>query len=1088
MNTHSVKIFENFPQAFAYCELITDENDVPVDYRFLEVNPAFEKLTGLKKENILCKRVSQLLPMIEDEEFDWIKTYGTVALTGESISFKEYFDALNAWYEVTAFSNRKGFFSTFFRDITEDVLDKKALEEIVTLSEACLHQVHETLDYKKVASTIRKITQGRQVEIRLYKEGQAASRQVAKVGEVYEKTRNLMPEKVIEKTLQKGNRVYGYLLIRLQPDEHLLNEEHLHIVIGILGQYFDRQQQQKELLWKNQHMMLIFDHMEFPIYVVDMDTYQILYINQEGKKGFGDVLGKTCWQVLHSGLKEACSHCPIPEFKNKDTQVFKKRREYYHREKGKWFKRTDTIMNWPDGRKVKLTVALDVSDRKKAESQEQRLRTIMANAHDSIIVTDEDFQITYVNKKTEELLGYDRDELIGETVGKIYPQEERNRVLERIIPRLKSGKNYSGEIVTKGKNRRDFLCEISVAPILAEKSGIKGYIGIKRDITERKEMLEALRESKQRYEELAKQSGTVAWEINDQGLYTYVSPVVEDVFGYRPEELVEKKYFYELFATEEKETLKKKFYALFSQRIPFSNFVNATQGKKGDMVIVSTNGLPIFREDGSLKGYRGVDVDITQQVLMEQQRDMEKEKFKATLLSVGDGIIATDRQGNIAVMNQVAEHLTEWSQQEAFGKPFEQVFNIIHERTEKPCSNPANHVLRTGETVELADETALITKTGKVIPIEDSAAPIRGKSEEITGAVIVFRDYSEKRKNEQALQYLSFHDHLTGLYNRRYMDGAIERLDKEKDPSVAVIAVDVNGLKLTNDAYGHHKGDELLKTVALILEKAVKKDSIIARISGDEFVILISQTTPEETETIVERIKSLSRRASFDSVIVSLAIGAAMRTAEDKDLWEVLRRSENRMFKNKVKHGKIMRSKTIETVLRSINLKYNKEQIHTERVSQYSESLGKALGLSEAETHNIKTIGVLHDIGKITVAPEILNKEERLSEEEWQQIKEHPVTGYNILKGVEEYAEFADAVLHHHERWDGKGYPAGLKGKEIPYYARIITVVDAYEAMTAHRSYQKPKTVEEAAAELRRCAGTQFDPVIVEVFVKELLK
>jgi HD-GYP domain-containing protein (c-di-GMP phosphodiesterase class II) len=197
--------------------------------------------------------------------------------------------------------------------------------------------------------------------------------------------------------------------------------------------------------------------------------------------------------------------------------------------------------------------------------------------------------------------------------------------------------------------------------------------------------------------------------------------------------------------------------------------------------------------------------------------------------------------------------------------------------------------------------------------------------------------------------------------------------------------------------------------------------------------------------------------------------------------------ADNQMYREKLKFGKTMRNETIETVLRNINFKYDREQIHTERVSQYCEAIAVEMGLSEKEVSDIKIAGSLHDIGKIMIPPELLNKPGKLTDEEYAIVKRHPETGYQILKSVDEYVSLAKYLLYHHERWDGKGYPEGLSGDAIPLQARIIAVADAYEAMTASRPYQKSKTTDEAKAELRRCAGTQFDPEVVRVFLQKVL-
>jgi diguanylate cyclase (GGDEF)-like protein/PAS domain S-box-containing protein/putative nucleotidyltransferase with HDIG domain len=438
-------------------------------------------------------------------------------------------------------------------------------------------------------------------------------------------------------------------------------------------------------------------------------------------------------------------------------------------------------------------------------------------------------------------------------------------------------------------------------------------------------------------------------------------------------------------------------------------------------------------------------------------------------------------------MNPVAEMLTGWTQEEAKGKRFDKVFHIINEHTGELSGNPVERVLESMEIIELANHTVLISKDGRRVPIEDSAAPIRSEDGTITGVVIVFRDYTEKREKLKEIEYLNFHDHLTGLYNRRYMEDSIRRLDSSRNLPFTILAIDVNGLKLTNDAFGHRMGDNLLMNVASMLKRVCREDDIIGRMGGDEFMVLLPRTDQSMAESIKIRIEEASREVKLDSVIVSLAVGYATKTKKEEDISAIMTLADNNMYKDKLKYGRLMRSQTIEIVLKNINLKYDKEQIHTERVSQYCAAIAREMDFPDAEIEKIKTSAILHDIGKITVPPEILNKPGRLTPEEYEMIKKHPETGYQILKSVDEYASLANYVLYHHERIDGTGYPEGLKGEDIPLVSRIIAVADAYEAMTSKRSYQAPRTREEAAKELLRCSGTQFDSEIVGIFVRRVL-
>lgn len=458
--------------------------------------------------------------------------------------------------------------------------------------------------------------------------------------------------------------------------------------------------------------------------------------------------------------------------------------------------------------------------------------------------------------------------------------------------------------------------------------------------------------------------------------------------------------------------------------------------------------------------------------------------LRMTLLSIGDGVISTDKDGNITNLNRVAELLTGYTQSEAQALPFEKIFNIYSETTKEPLGSVVKEVLATGRTLELDSDIKLVDKHGKELEIENSAAPITDKEGNILGAVVVFRNCTEKREKQREIEYLSMHDVLTGLYNRRYIEKVLEEINQPKNYPLTLMFADINGLKLTNDAFGHDMGDKLLKLVAKILKDVARPTDILGRIGGDEFIICFPNTTEEEALAIKHQIRKKTTRAKLGSIVVSVAMGFATKDVDKYSIEEIKMMAENRMYKNKLRHGKTMRSRTIETVLRNINNKYDSEQIHTERVSQITEVLARALGLTVKEIMDYKTAGALHDIGKITLPPEILNKPGKLTSREFEKVKQHTETGYQILKSVDEYTGLAEIVLHHHERWDGNGYPQGLKEEDIPLGARIISIADAFEAMTASRSYQVRRTPKEALEEMIRCSGTQFDPNVIPVLVK----
>ncbi len=465
----------------------------------------------------------------------------------------------------------------------------------------------------------------------------------------------------------------------------------------------------------------------------------------------------------------------------------------------------------------------------------------------------------------------------------------------------------------------------------------------------------------------------------------------------------------------------------------------------------------------------------------------EKALFKTTIHSLGDAVISTDNLGNINIMNNVAQNLTGWSIEEAKGKKFNEFFHIINEYTREKCTSPIEKALNLGQIIQLDEHTLLVRKNGEEIPIEDSVAPIKDEDGSITGAVIVFRDFIEKKQKQEQILYLSYHDQLTGLYNRRFFEEELNRKDTDKNIPFSIAMVDVNGLKLTNDAFGHKMGDDLLIRVSRILENECRDEDIVARVGGDEFIILLPCTTSEETEKIIKRIYNIVAHEKFNNIIISISIGYDTKRNQDKTIDNVLIKAEEHMYRKKITESQSMRNKTIQVIFKTLNEKNEREKIHSERVSKISKEIGEQMNLDAETVKEIEFAGLMHDIGKITISDDILNKPGKLTENEYNEIKRHPESGYQILRSVDAYTSLAENVLSHHERLDGKGYPRGLKGDDIPLIARIISVADSYEAMTAIRPYKKALSKEDAKNELIKNAGTQFDPEVVDVFVQKVL-
>ncbi len=491
---------------------------------------------------------------------------------------------------------------------------------------------------------------------------------------------------------------------------------------------------------------------------------------------------------------------------------------------------------------------------------------------------------------------------------------------------------------------------------------------------------------------------------------------------------------------------------------------------------------PWYKSGGQIGGTIFYSEIITERKQMERSLFLEKELFRTTLLSVGDGVISTDNEGRVLIMNRVAEDLTGWNVEDAKGKEFRQVFNIIDELSRGKAPDPIRQVLDSGEPVELEENCILISREGRETPIEDSAAPIRDKEGETTGVVIVFRDCSEKRERQKEIEYLSYHDQLTGLYNRRFFEEELRRLDVPRNLPLSLVMIDVNGLKLFNDAFGHNAGDELLEKVAGVLRKVCRADEIAARIGGDEFMILLPLTDRDHLDPLMARISDAMSKERVKDLPVSVSLGGATKTDAGESVEKVFDMAEDQMYRRKISEKSSYHNRSVKLILETLYSKSPWEKEHSENVSVLSGAIGLEMGLAQPDIDDLKAAGIIHDIGKIAVSNKILEKDGPLDEEEWKEIRKHPETGYSILSTVNEYSPFAKIVLYHHERWDGKGYPNGLKGYDIPLQSRILGVADAYDAMVSERAYRKAMSREDALAELRRCAGTQFDPEVVKIF------
>ena len=371
--------------------------------------------------------------------------------------------------------------------------------------------------------------------------------------------------------------------------------------------------------------------------------------------------------------------------------------------------------------------------------------------------------------------------------------------------------------------------------------------------------------------------------------------------------------------------------------------------------------------------------------------------------------------------------------------------------------------------------------SGQARHFEGRVLPINRES-----VLLLARDITERKRRLEKIEYLSYHDQLTGLYNRRRYKQQILKMDRPENLPLSIIMADLNGLKLTNDAFGHQMGDVLLTRTAEVLLRICDEESVY-HMGGDEFVLVLPRTCAEAAEAACQRIQREVAGESTGMLVFSVSIGYAVKQTMQQFFSDVFRQAEDDMYRHKLTEGVDMRRRAVQQILQTLYQRSPREMQHSQTVGELCEKIASAMGLDPETAEQARQAGVMHDIGKIGIDQAILEKTTKLNEGELREMRRHSEVGYRLLNSVHGLAHIAPFVLEHHERWDGTGYPKGIAGEKASLIARIIAVADGYDAMVSPRTYKQPMASGEALKEVCRCAGNQYDPAVARAFVEGVM-
>ncbi len=465
--------------------------------------------------------------------------------------------------------------------------------------------------------------------------------------------------------------------------------------------------------------------------------------------------------------------------------------------------------------------------------------------------------------------------------------------------------------------------------------------------------------------------------------------------------------------------------------------------------------------------------------LLECLRAREKHDIQV-LDTVPSMIWVLDRDGNFVYNNRTCDSFWGSKGGGLLGRKMEEVLDPEEAEVFREAGA---RVMETGERKRI--EVRIKCPGGEDKWVDVILTPVFAGPGEVKGVTFTANDVTERKYNEEELKYISMHDSLTGLYNRAYFEEEMRRLDTDRHYPISVVIVDVDGLKLINDVMGHDRGDHLLKTVAGILRSSFRTSDVVARVGGDEFAVILPRTGEKTAREILHRAGSTVESFNGENGQFPIRISAGFATGTDpsEGIEKIFKRADNNMYTNKFARRENVKREFVEAFLALMEEKDFMDERQAERLRGMLAMLGKAVGVPADKINDMMLLSRVYDIGKAVLDESILWKKSPLDSREWEEIKRHPEVGYRIASTLPDLEPMAEFIIQHHERWDGRGYPRGLKGRDIHLYSRILTIVDAYNAMTSSRPYREPLSHEEAVRELEKHKGTQFDPSLVDIFV-----